>query len=54
MADYLQDKKVAFVGPSPYLVGLNREKLIDSYDVVVRIQSDILSVEDYGSRIDVI
>jgi hypothetical protein len=54
MADYLQDKKVAFVGPSPYLVGLNRGKLIDSYDVVVRIQSDILSVEDYGSRIDVI
>jgi len=52
--NYLKNKKVAFVGPAPYLNGQGKGKLIDSYDVVVRIQHDIKNKDDYGSRSDII
>jgi hypothetical protein len=51
---YLSGKRVALVGPAPYLMGLGRGKEIDSHDVVVRVQPEIFSTEDYGSRIDII
>ena len=51
---FLKDKRVAFVGPAPYLSGLKKGSLIDSYDVVVRIQHTIDSEEDYGSRTDIV
>ena len=54
LEEYLQGKSIALVGPAPYLVGQNKGKLIDSYDVVVRIQPEIFCIEDYGSRTDVI
>lgn len=54
LKEYLSGKKVAFVGPSPYLNGQNKGREIDSYDIVVRIQHDILNVDDYGSRSDII
>ena len=54
LEEYLQGKRVALVGPAPYLMGQNKGKLIDSYDVVVRIQPEIFSTPDYGSRTDVI
>jgi hypothetical protein len=52
--NYLRNKKVAFVGPASYLVGKEKGKLIDSYDVVVRIQPEIWDVKDFGSRTDII
>jgi hypothetical protein len=52
--DYLRDKRVAFVGPASYLVGKSKGKLIDSYDVVVRIQPEIWDVKDFGGRTDII
>jgi len=52
--EYLRDKRVAFVGPAPYLMGQGKGELIDSYDVVVRIQTEIENSNDYGSRIDII
>ena len=52
--EYLSGKRVAFVGPAPYLNGKGKGKLIDSYDVVVRIQPEIWDVDDFGSRTDII
>lgn len=54
LSTYLKDKRVAFVGPAPYMKGLGQGKLIDSYDVVVRIQHGIPNEEDYGTRTDII
>ena len=51
---YLKDKRVAFVGPASYLVGKGKGELIDSYDVVVRIQPEIWNTEDFGSRTDIV
>jgi len=52
--NYLKGKRVAFVGPAPYLNGQGKGRLIDSYDVIVRIQHDIKNNHDYGSRSDII
>tara|TARA_A100001391_G_scaffold73126_2_gene47007 strand:- start:7336 stop:8619 length:1284 start_codon:yes stop_codon:yes gene_type:complete len=52
--NYVRGKRVALVGPAPYLMGKSRGKLIDDHDIVVRIQPEIYDPEDYGSRTDVI
>ena len=54
LSGYLEGKRVAYVGPAPYMKGLGQGELIDSYDVVVRIQHGIPNEEDYGSRTDII
>ena len=54
LQEYLRDKTVALVGPAPYLSGQAKGKLIDSYDVVVRIQPEIWDINDFGSRTDII
>ena len=54
LMEFLSNKRVAFVGPAPYLAGEKKGALIDSYDVVVRIQHTINSQEDYGSRTDIV
>ena len=54
LSKYLNGKRVAFVGPAPYLKGSGQGKNIDSYDVVVRIQHGIPNEQDYGSRSDII
>jgi len=55
--EILTDKRVALVGPSPYLIGSGMSKIIDSFDVVCRIR-DILPKKDFrndlGTRTDVI
>jgi hypothetical protein len=54
LAEYLSGKTVAYVGPSPYLIGKNFGKKIDDYDVVIRINEGIYDTKDYGSRTDII
>ena len=54
LREYLRDKRVAFVGPAPYLTGLGKGKHIDSFDVVIRVQPEIWDVNDYGSRTDIV
>ena len=51
---YLEGKRVAFVGPASYLSGQGKGDLIDSYDVIVRVQPEIWDTNDYGSRTDII
>ena len=53
-ADFIEGKRVAYVGPAPYLMGSGNGKRIDDYDVVVRIQGPIFNQEDYGSKTDII
>ena len=52
----ITNKRVALVCPSPHLQGENLGELIDSYDVICRV-NEIFSCmgmeEDYGSRTDV-
>ena len=54
LCEFLKDKTVAYVGPAPYMKGSGNGKLIDSYDVVVRIQHGIPNTEDYGAKTDII
>ena len=54
LEEFLKDKTVALVGPSPYLRGQGKGQEIDSCDVVVRIQHNIYSEQDFGKRSDII
>lgn len=52
----LENKRVAIVGPSPHLMGSGMGSLIDSYDIVVRVnyfQTPTEFKTDYGSRTDI-
>jgi hypothetical protein len=52
----VKGKRVAFVGPAPYLKGHGLGDLIDDYDIVCRV-NDIIPPEeirsDYGNRTDI-
>lgn len=54
LQEYLRGKRVAFVGPAPCLSGKGKGNLIDSYDVVVRVQPEIWDASDFGSRTDIV
>ena len=55
--EYLKDKRVILVGPAPYILNQKMYDLIDSYDVVVRINRGLQmpdkNPDDFGSRTDV-
>jgi hypothetical protein len=56
LLNLVRDKKVAIVGPAPHLTGKKIGNLIDSYDVVVRVnyfQTPKETKKDYGSRTDI-
>lgn len=59
--EFLRDKKVIFVGPSPILEGSALGSFIDSFDVVVRTNNMLntlinnpLLQKDYGSKTDIL
>lgn len=51
-------KRIAIVGPSPHLTGLGGGELIESYDLVVRINQHFSAPQhqwfDYGVRTDIL
>ena len=52
----VEDKRVAIIGPAPYLKGRQMGSLFDNYDIIVRpniFHIDKSLVKDYGSRTDV-
>ena len=53
---YFKDKRVVIVGPSPSLIGKNKGKDIDSYDIVCKVGQMFNMDEsiDYGKKIDVL
>jgi len=56
-SEFLDNKRVVLVGPSGHLKGSNRGKLIDAYDVVVKMNVGYVVpdklINDYGRRLDV-
>ena len=53
--DLIKNKRVALVGPSSFLQGKQLGTLIDSYDVVIKINLfNKLSEVDYGKKMDVL
>jgi hypothetical protein len=56
--NYLKGKRVVVVGPAPSLEGAKSGELIDSYDIVVRLNVALPIVhgaeEDIGSRTDIL
>tara|TARA_A100001515_G_scaffold43035_2_gene33956 strand:- start:111 stop:824 length:714 start_codon:yes stop_codon:yes gene_type:complete len=56
LQELVNEKSVAIVGPSPHLEGQKLGKLIDSYDLVCRL-NEVMPIdlqEDYGSRTDLV
>lgn len=58
LSRYLKGKRVVVVGPAQSVVGSGQGKLIDSYDVVVRLNKALpvskSMTEDIGSRTDIL
>ncbi len=55
LENYFTGKRIALVAPSPHLVGKGIGKIIDSYDIVCRV-NDLPNksfFEDYGKRTDI-
>ena len=57
-ASFLENKTVALVGPASYLTKLEIGDLINSYDIVVRVNRGLELIKDYeknlGSRTDIL
>jgi len=55
---FLKGKKVVIVSGSPYIIGSNQGKLIDSYDIVVRVNQGYFACDkmksDIGCRTDIL
>jgi hypothetical protein len=51
-----EGKRVAIVGPSPSLIGQNKGKEIDDYDIVCKVgwMYNMKDYENYGKRMDVL
>ena len=58
LSSYLKGKRVAIVGPAPSVVGSKQAELINSYDVVVRLNKALPIPkelrEDVGTRCDIL
>lgn len=56
--EYLKNKKVIVVGPSPYLINKNKGDFINSFDVIIRFNKgwkiDDNFTNDYGNRTDIL
>ena len=50
-ADFLKNKKIVLVGPSPHMRGWKQGELIDSYDIVVRVSKGYELVSGLESKI---
>ena len=53
-SNLVSGKRVAYVGPSPHIMGSGLGSVIDSYDLVIRINETIPDPVDYGSRTDIL
>ena len=55
---YISNKKVALVGPASYLTNLNMGEIIDSHDIVVRVNRGLELIADYpesvGTKSDIL
>jgi len=58
LLELVKGKRIAYVCPSPHLQGQGMGELIDSYDLVARVNQGFTPTEetwaDYGKRVDVL
>ena len=58
LLELVKGKRVAFVCPSPHLIGQGMGEFIDSFDLVVRVNQGFAPTEDtwedYGKRVDIL
>ena len=57
--EFIKGKRIAFVGACPNIVGMNKGKDIDKYDIVIKTNGSSLMespeyYRDYGKRLDVL
>ena len=53
--EIIKNKRVAIVGPSSSLENKNMGSLIDTYDIVIKINNfSNLPSSDYGNKIDIL
>ena len=53
--DLIKNKSIAIVGPSNFLNNKKMGKLIDSHDIVIKINRfEKLSHDDYGNKVDIL
>ena len=57
LKSFVENKKIALIGPASYLININQGDYIDKQDVVIRFNSGILQNEKYsgyiGTRTDI-
>jgi len=57
-SNFIKNKKIAIVGPAPYLEGMNMGTFIDSYDIVVRLNLGVYlgatNPADYGKTVSIV
>lgn len=55
--EYLKGKTVAIVGPAPSIIGSNQRELIESYDIIIRLNKAVPvpkeRIEDVGHRTNI-
>lgn len=56
LAEYFKGKSVAIVGPAPDLIGQNKGKEIDNYDIVCKVGQmfNVDDSENYGMKCDIL
>jgi hypothetical protein len=58
LSNLISGKRIAFIGPSPHLLGQHLGEFIDSHDLVIRINTSYQIPEelhaDYGKRTDIL
>ena len=57
-SNFLEDKRIIIVGPAPHMIGSNFGEMIDSYDIIVRINKGYKISKDLemdlGKKVDVL
>ena len=48
---FIENKRIALIGPASYLVNINQGEHIDKHDVVIRFNSGIIRNEKYGDNV---
>ena len=48
---FIENKRIALIGPASYLVNINQGEYIDKHDIIIRFNSGIIRNEKYGSNV---
>lgn len=54
LKNFLNNKKVVIIGPSPELALKNKSKFFDSFDIICSVNDTYILDDNYGSHIDIL